>query len=262
MRPKVGANLPQDEAKRVESQFGSPMQILKSPETTEKLINRQIKRQGGIIDQGLRQWGATTGTPMRTQDGAPAIGPGGSQIEYQDRYIGGNIKDMFGMEFEGLNMGRVMETTAIDSLSEMEALRNQLAETPESATAERANIEEQIVRSAVSLLDTAKKNGLNDEQNAELFKGIETATAGIDPRAFASERLRSGQEFWPSMETPGEAFKNVSSDEKSGKMFAETLQEERDRYGGLGAMGRAEQGIGPLSKEEFDMAAKWIERNN
>lgn len=57
MREEVGANLPEDERKNVIAMFGSPESILKSPETTIEIIDREINGAPERIEKKLRQYG-------------------------------------------------------------------------------------------------------------------------------------------------------------------------------------------------------------
>jgi hypothetical protein len=254
MRPKVGANLTEMEKKNLEKQFGDPLTLLKSPAVTEKLLNRAVDNLNERIDTRMRQWGAHT-----VKEGEV---PGLGKVQYSDRYKAGELSEYFGQEFEALNFGQVMESEAEASLQEITGLRNQLEETEGAAA--RANIEEQIVQSAAGLMSFARDQGLNEEQNKALFGAIDKATDGIDPTrfkvaAFARQGLK-GYRPTEGSDVAGE-FSAMSSEELSGKRLAEVLQRERDQYGTFGAMGRAEKGQGPLTKEEYETAAKWIEKD-
>ena len=263
MRPKVGANLPTDEAVRVEAQFGAPGTILKRSEVTTKLINQQIKRQGGIVDQRLGQWGSTIGEPVVGQDGRGIVAPDGkSWLERQIKYKRGEegLKDLFGNEFQGLDLSAAMESEATSSLNEMEELSNQLEET--TGSAQRADLESRIASSAAGLLDYVISQGLTDKQNSALFTRVDEHVDKIRPEAFQQELIRRDITPLPTGVPPSKAFSMASDVEESGKRLADVLKDERNKHGAVGAGVRMENGDGPLSRDEWAKASKWIEEND
>ena len=264
MRPKVGANLPEGEAKKVYAQFGSPMSVLKKAEVTERLINEQIKRQGKIVDQRLGQWGSTIGEPVLDQSGRPILSPLGDEwLERQIKYQRGveGLRDLFGPEFDALNLNDEMRATAEKSLKEMVGIQNMLDELPEDAEAARANAESRMVDIAAGLMDYARNQGLTEKQNEGLYEQIDKVTAGIDPTRFKVAAMEKqffrGYRGEPGS-TVGEEFRSAAEEEESGQRLAPILREERSKYGMLGAAARAANGESPLTLEEYKAAEKHL----